>query len=95
MAKRISVLVALDGADEGRKRAINSAERSLGDLASSAKIAGEKAAAGMAFGNRRVHVASLSASRPEARWVVRRTAAFATSIGPTRVKRCLARVAAV
>lgn len=48
MAKRISVLVALDGADEGLKRAINSAERSLGDLASSAKTAGDKAAAGMA-----------------------------------------------
>ncbi|WP_347252834.1 tape measure protein [Dokdonella sp.] len=48
MAKRISVLVALDGADEGLKRAINSAERSFGDLASSAKTAGDKAAAGMA-----------------------------------------------
>jgi tape measure domain-containing protein len=48
VAKRISVLVALDGADEGLKRAINSAERSLGDLASSAKTAGDKAAAGMA-----------------------------------------------
>ncbi|MCC6592475.1 MAG: phage tail tape measure protein, partial [Xanthomonadales bacterium] len=48
MAKRISVLVALDGADEGLKRAITSAERSLGELASSAKTAGDKAAAGMA-----------------------------------------------
>jgi len=30
MSKRISVLVALEGADEGLKRAIASAERSLG-----------------------------------------------------------------
>ena len=48
MAKRISILVALEGADEGLKRAITSAERSLGGLGSSAKTAGDKAAAGMA-----------------------------------------------
>ena len=48
MANRVSVLVALEGADEGLKRAITSAERSLGDLSSSAKTAGDKAAAGMA-----------------------------------------------
>ncbi|MFT4269183.1 MAG: tape measure protein [Xenophilus sp.] len=48
MANRISVLVALEGADEGLKRAITSAERSLGELSSSAKTAGDKAAAGMA-----------------------------------------------
>lgn len=48
MAKRISILVALDGADDGLKRAISSAERSLGELSSSAKTAGDKAAAGMA-----------------------------------------------
>jgi tape measure domain-containing protein len=48
MAKRISILVALEGADEGLKRAITSAERSLGELSSSAKTAGAKAAAGMA-----------------------------------------------
>lgn len=48
MANRISVLVALEGADEGLKRAITSAERSLGELSSTAKTAGEKAAAGMA-----------------------------------------------
>jgi len=48
MANRISVLVALEGADEGLKRAIASAERSLGELSSTAKTAGEKAAAGMA-----------------------------------------------
>lgn len=48
MAQRISVLVALDGADEGLKRALTSAEKSLGELASSAKTAGEKATAGMA-----------------------------------------------
>lgn len=48
MAKRISVLVALDGADDGLKRAITSAERNLGDLGASAKRAGDKAAAGMA-----------------------------------------------
>lgn len=48
MAQRISILVSLDGADEGLKRAINSAEKSLGDLSSSAKSAGEKAAAGFA-----------------------------------------------
>ena len=45
---RISVLVALEGADDGLKRALNSAQQSLGDLAASAKTAGEKAAAGLA-----------------------------------------------
>ncbi|MCL9852065.1 tape measure protein [Ralstonia solanacearum] len=48
MSQRISILVALDGADEGLKRAITSAERSLGELAASAKTAGDKAAAGIA-----------------------------------------------
>ncbi|WP_247424699.1 tape measure protein [Ralstonia pseudosolanacearum] len=48
MSQRISILVALDGADEGLKRAITSAERSLGELAASAKSAGDKAAAGLA-----------------------------------------------
>ncbi|HNN17426.1 MAG TPA: tape measure protein, partial [Giesbergeria sp.] len=48
MANRITVLVALDGADEGLKRAITSAEKSLGELSASAKTAGDKAAAGMA-----------------------------------------------
>ncbi|MBK1674630.1 hypothetical protein CKO35_15295 [Ectothiorhodospira shaposhnikovii] len=48
MANRISILVALEGADEGLKRAIASAERSLGGFGSSAKTAGDKAAAGMA-----------------------------------------------
>lgn len=48
MANRISVLVALEGADDGLKRAITSAERSLSELSSTAKTAGEKAAAGMA-----------------------------------------------
>ena len=48
MANRISVLVALEGADDGLKRAITSAERSLGELSATAKSAGEKAAAGMA-----------------------------------------------
>lgn len=47
MSQRISILVALEGADEGLKRAIVSAERSLGKLASSAKTAGAKSAAGM------------------------------------------------
>ncbi|MEZ0191187.1 hypothetical protein HF906_01330 [Ralstonia solanacearum] len=45
MSQRISILVALDGADEGLKRAITSAERSLGELATSGKIAGDRAAA--------------------------------------------------
>ena len=45
---RISVLVALDGADDGLKRALNSAQQSLGDLATNAKTAGQKAAAGLA-----------------------------------------------
>jgi len=45
---RISVLVALDGADDGLKRTLQSAERSLNDLAVSAKTAGQKAAAGLA-----------------------------------------------
>ena len=48
MAKRISILVALEGADEGLKRAITSAERSLGEFGANAKTAGDKAAAGMA-----------------------------------------------
>lgn len=48
MANRISVLVALDANDEGLKRAIQSAEKSLGELSSTAKTAGDKAAAGMA-----------------------------------------------
>lgn len=48
MSKRISILVALEGADEGLKRAITSAERSLGELSTSAKTAGAKAAAGLA-----------------------------------------------
>ena len=48
MANRISILVALEGADEGLKRAITSAERSLDGFGSSAKTAGDKAAAGMA-----------------------------------------------
>ena len=48
MAKRISILVALEGADEGLKRAITSAERSLGELSTTAKTAGAKASAGMA-----------------------------------------------
>src|SRR6218665_1013551 len=48
MANRISLLVALEGADEGLKRAITNAERSLGGLSSSAKTASDKAAAGMA-----------------------------------------------
>src|SRR6218665_4038260 len=50
MANRISLLVALEGADEGLKRAITNAERSLGGLSSSAKTASDKAAAGMAEG---------------------------------------------
>ena len=48
MAKRISILVALEGADEGLKRALNQAQASMDTLASSAKTAGTKAAAGMA-----------------------------------------------
>ena len=48
MAKRISILVALEGADEGLKRAITSAERSLGELSSTAKTSGAKAASGIA-----------------------------------------------
>lgn len=48
MVNRISVLVALEGADEGLKRAITSAERCLGELAATAKTAGDKAAAGLA-----------------------------------------------
>jgi tape measure domain-containing protein len=48
MAKRISILVALEGADEGLKRALNQAQQSMDTLASSAKTAGTKAAAGMA-----------------------------------------------
>jgi len=47
-SNRISVLVALEGADEGLKRAITSAERSLGELSGTAKTAGSKAAAGIA-----------------------------------------------
>ena len=45
---RISVLVALDAADDGLKRALNSAQQSLNELSSNAKTAGDKAARGMA-----------------------------------------------
>ena len=48
MAKRISILVALEGADEGLKRALTQAQMSMDTLASSAKMAGTKAATGMA-----------------------------------------------
>ena len=45
---RIAVLVALEGSDDGLKRALTSAQQSLGELATNAKTAGDKAAAGMA-----------------------------------------------
>jgi hypothetical protein len=45
---RIAILVALEGADEGLKRALTSAERSLGEFSNTAKTAGEKATAGIA-----------------------------------------------
>ena len=45
---RIAVLVALEGADDGLKRALNSAQQSLDALATTAKTAGDKAARGMA-----------------------------------------------
>jgi len=45
---RIAVLVALEGSDDGLKRALTSAQQSLGELAVNAKTAGEKAAAGLA-----------------------------------------------
>ncbi len=47
-SKRISLLLSLEGSDAGLQRAIKSAERSLGDLASSAKTSGDKAASGLA-----------------------------------------------
>ena len=45
---RISILVALDGADDGLRRAVASAERSLGELSAQARTAGERAQAGLA-----------------------------------------------
>jgi tape measure domain-containing protein len=48
MANRISILVALEGADDGLKRALASAEKSLGELSATAKTAGDKASASMA-----------------------------------------------
>lgn len=48
MSKRINILVALEGADDGLKRAITSAERSLGQLSSTARTSGAQAAAGVA-----------------------------------------------
>ena len=48
MSKRISVLVALEGAEEGLKRAIALAARSLGELCTAAKTSDAKAAAGIA-----------------------------------------------
>lgn len=45
---RISLLIALDASDDGLKRTLTSAERSLGELAGNAKSAGEKAASGLA-----------------------------------------------
>ncbi|EXI92835.1 MAG: tape measure domain protein [Candidatus Accumulibacter sp. BA-94] len=47
-SNRIAILVALEGADEGLKRAITSAERSLGQLSSTARTSGAQAAAGVA-----------------------------------------------
>ena len=47
-SKRISVVVALEGADEGLKRAVNSAERSFGQLSCTARCAGAQATAGVA-----------------------------------------------
>ena len=40
---RIAVLVALVGADDGFKRALQSVQQSLGELATIAKTAGDKA----------------------------------------------------
>ena len=48
MANRISILVALEGADDGLKRAVASAERSLGELSTTAKTVGEKTTNGLA-----------------------------------------------
>ena len=48
MAKRISILVALRRRRRGAQTRLQSAQQSLGELASSAKTAGHKAAAGMA-----------------------------------------------
>jgi tape measure domain-containing protein len=45
---RLAFLVALEGSDEGLKRALNSADRAMAGLASAAKSAGAKAAQGMA-----------------------------------------------
>jgi hypothetical protein len=55
---RISILVALEGSDEGLKRALRSAERSLGELAVSAKTAGERASARLSGMNPREVVSS-------------------------------------
>jgi tape measure domain-containing protein len=46
-SNRISLLIALDAADDGLKRALGSAQKSLGGLADSAKNAGDKASAGI------------------------------------------------
>lgn len=48
MARRISVLVSLDGTDEGLRTALSSAERRLGDLSVAARTAGTRATAAMA-----------------------------------------------
>lgn len=48
MANRISILVALEGADDGLKRAVASAEKSLGELSNTAKTVGEKTTNGLA-----------------------------------------------
>ena len=48
MANRISVLVALEGADKGLQRAITAAEKSLGGLSATARTSGKQAAAGIA-----------------------------------------------
>jgi uncharacterized membrane protein len=45
---RISILVALEGADDGLRRALHSAQQSLGDLSSHARTAGQQAQAGLA-----------------------------------------------
>jgi tape measure domain-containing protein len=45
---RISVLVALEGADDGLRRALHSAQQSLGNLSTHARTAGQQAQAGLA-----------------------------------------------
>jgi hypothetical protein len=68
MSKRINILVALEGANEGLKRAITSAERSLGQLSSTARTSGAQAAAGVAQVQAEMSALSEQVAKARTQW---------------------------